>query len=102
MAAKDVKFSADARARMLRGTDMAVEAVVGDLKANARTVTTNEEIARVGTISADGAAEIGRMIADAMRRVGNEGVITVEEAKSLETGLDVVEGMQFGRGFVSP
>jgi chaperonin GroEL len=85
-----------------RGIDMAVEAVVAELKANAKKVTTNEEIAQVGTISANGEAEIGTMIAEAMRRVGNEGVITVEEAKSLDTELDVVEGMQFDRGYVSP
>jgi chaperonin GroEL len=85
-----------------RGIDMAVEAVVTELKANARKVTTNDEIAQVGTISANGEAEIGRMIAEAMQKVGNEGVITVEEAKSLDTELDVVEGMQFDRGYVSP
>jgi chaperonin GroEL len=85
-----------------RGVDVAVESVVVDLKKNSKKVTSNEEIAQVGTISANGDAEIGRFIADAMKRVGNEGVITVEEAKSLETELEVVEGMQFDRGYVSP
>ena len=85
-----------------RGIDMAVEAVVADLKKNAKKVTSNDEIAQVGTISANGDTEIGRMIAEAMQKVGNEGVITVEEAKSLETELDVVEGMQFDRGYLSP
>jgi chaperonin GroEL len=85
-----------------RGVDRAVEAIVEDLKKNSRNVTSNEEIAQVGTISANGDAEIGRFIADAMKKVGNEGVITVEEAKSLETELEVVEGMQFDRGYISP
>ncbi|MGE4076964.1 MAG: chaperonin GroEL [Reyranella sp.] len=85
-----------------RGIDLAVEAVVGDLKGRARKVTRNDEIAQVGTISANGDAEIGRFLAEAMEKVGNDGVITVEEAKSLETELEVVEGMQFDRGFVSP
>jgi chaperonin GroEL len=85
-----------------RGVDYAVEAVVEDLKKNSKRVTSNEEIAQVGTISANGDAEIGRFIADAMKKVGNEGVITVEEAKSLETELEVVEGMQFDRGYISP
>jgi chaperonin GroEL len=85
-----------------RGVDMAVEAVVADLKTRSKKVTTSEEIAQVGTISANGDTEIGRMLAEAMQKVGNEGVITVEEAKSLETELDVVEGMQFDRGYISP
>jgi chaperonin GroEL len=85
-----------------RGIDLAVEAVVEDLKKNSKKVTSNEEIAQVGTISANGDAEIGKFLADAMKKVGNEGVITVEEAKSLETELDVVKGMQFDRGYVSP
>jgi chaperonin GroEL len=85
-----------------RGIDLAVEAVVEDLKKNSKKVTSNEEIAQVGTISANGDVEIGKFLADAMKKVGNEGVITVEEAKSLETELEVVEGMQFDRGYVSP
>jgi chaperonin GroEL len=85
-----------------RGVDRAVEAIVEDLKKNSKRVTSNEEIAQVGAISANGDAEIGRFIADAMKKVGNEGVITVEEAKSLETELEVVEGMQFDRGYISP
>ena len=85
-----------------RGIDLAVEAVVEDLKKNSKKVTSNEEIAQVGTISANGDFEIGKFLADAMKKVGNEGVITVEEAKSLETELDVVEGMQFDRGYISP
>src|SRR5690349_12051673 len=85
-----------------RGIDTAVEAVVKDLKERSRKVSTNDEIAQVGTISANGDREIGRMLAEAMQKVGNEGVITVEEAKSRETELDVVEGMQFDRGYISP
>ncbi len=85
-----------------RGVDLAVAAIVEELKKNSKNVTSNEEIAQVGTISANGDAEIGRFIADAMKKVGNEGVITVEEAKSLETELEVVEGMQFDRGYISP
>ncbi len=85
-----------------RGIDLAVETVVADLKARSKKISTNEEIAQVGTISANGGRDIGEMIAQAMQRVGNEGVITVEEAKSLATELDVVEGMQFDRGYLSP
>ncbi|WP_020176944.1 chaperonin GroEL [Methyloferula stellata] len=85
-----------------RGVDLAVEAVVADLKANSKKVTSNDEIAQVGTISANGDVSVGTMISTAMQKVGNEGVITVEEAKSLDTELDVVEGMQFDRGYLSP
>ena len=85
-----------------RGIDLAVETVVADIKERSKTISTNEEIAQVGTIAANGARDIGEMIAQAMQRVGNEGVITVEEAKSLETELDIVEGMQFDRGYLSP
>jgi chaperonin GroEL len=85
-----------------RGIDLAVEAVVADLKKNSKKVTSNDEIAQVGTISANGDKSVGTMISTAMQKVGNEGVITVEEAKSLETELDIVEGMQFDRGYLSP
>jgi len=85
-----------------RGIDAAVEAVVEDVKKRSKKVSTSEEIAQVGTISANGEKEIGAMIAKAMQKVGNEGVITVEEAKGLETELEVVEGMQFDRGYLSP
>jgi chaperonin GroEL len=85
-----------------RGIDLAVEAVVVDLQKNSKKVTSNEEIAQVGTISANGDREIGRFLADAMKKVGNEGVITIEEAKSMETELEVVEGMQFDHGYISP
>ena len=85
-----------------RGVDLAVKAVVDHLKANSKAVTSNEEIAQVGTISANGDQEIGRFLAEAMKKVGNEGAITVEEAKSIETKLDVVKGMQFDRGYISP
>ena len=85
-----------------RGIDLAVEKIVDSLKNQSKKISTSEEIAQVGTISANGETEIGDMIAKAMQKVGNEGVITVEEAKSLETELDVVEGMQFDRGYLSP
>ena len=85
-----------------RGIDLAVEAIVEDLKKRSRKVSTSEEIAQVGTISANGENEIGSMISEAMEKVGNEGVITVEEAKSLHSELEVVEGMQFDRGYTSP
>ncbi len=85
-----------------RGIDHAVEAVVADLKKRSKKVKSNDEIGQVGTISANGDTEVGQMIAQAMAKVGNEGVITVEEAKSLATELDVVEGMQFDRGYISP
>ena len=85
-----------------RGIDLAVTAVIKELGAKAKKVTSSEEIAQVGTISANGDKEIGNMIAKAMQKVGNDGVITVEEAKALETELEVVEGMQFDRGYISP
>ena len=85
-----------------RGIDMAVESVVSSLEAKSKKISTSDEVAQVGTISANGEEEIGKMIAEAMERVGNEGVISVEEAKSLDTELDVVEGMQFDRGYLSP
>ena len=85
-----------------RGIDMAVEAVVESLVSRSQKISTSDEVAQVGTISANGEEEIGKMIAEAMERVGNEGVITVEEAKSLATELEVVEGMQFDRGYLSP
>ncbi|MDR6290332.1 chaperonin GroEL [Inquilinus ginsengisoli] len=85
-----------------RGIDKAVEAVVKAVEGRAKKISTNDEIAQVGTISANGEVEIGRIIAQAVKKVGNEGVITVEEAKSLETELDVVEGLQFDHGYLSP
>jgi chaperonin GroEL len=85
-----------------RGIDLGVDAVINELKARARKITSNSEIAQVGTISANGDKEIGKYLAEAMERVGNEGVITVEEAKTAETELEVVEGMQFDRGYLSP
>src|SRR6201993_2981009 len=85
-----------------RGVDMAVEAVIEDIKKRSKKISTNAEIAQVGRISANDDREVGDMIAQAMQKVGNEGVITVEEAKGMETELDVVEGMQFDRGYLSP
>jgi chaperonin GroEL len=85
-----------------RGVDLAVAAAIEDLKKRTKKIKSSEEVAQVGTISANGEKEIGQMIASAMQKVGNEGVITVEEAKSLDTELDVVEGMQFDRGYLSP
>src|SRR3978361_127463 len=85
-----------------RGIEKAVETVIADLKKRSKKVKSNEEIGQVGTISANGDKEVGDMIAKAMETVGNEGVITVEEAKSLATEMDVVEGMQFDRGYISP
>jgi chaperonin GroEL len=85
-----------------RGIDMAVNAVIDEIHARSRPVTTSKEIAQVGAISANGETEIGEMIAQAMEKVGHEGAITIEEAKSLKTELEVVEGMQFDRGYLSP
>src|SRR4030081_1597430 len=85
-----------------RGIDLAVDAIVADLKKNSKKVSSNEEIAQIGKISANGDRFIGEEIAKAMQKVGNEGVITVEEAKSLVTETEIVEGMQFDRGYLSP
>ncbi len=85
-----------------RGVDLAIRTVVDDLKKRSKKIKSSEEISQVATIAANGETEIGQMIAEAMQKVGNEGVITVEEAKSLDTELDVVEGMQFDRGYLSP
>src|SRR6478672_9063376 len=85
-----------------RGVEKAIEAIVADLKRRSKKVKSNDEIRQVGTISANGDTTVGKMIAEAMAKVGNEGVITVEEAKSLDTELEVVEGMQFDRGYISP
>jgi hypothetical protein len=101
MAAKDVKFSTDARDKFLRGVDRAVAAIIENINARSKSIAGNDEIAQVGTISANGDAQIGEIIARAVAKVGNDGVITVEEAKSLETELDVVEGLQFDRGYLS-
>src|SRR5262249_1930210 len=100
-AAKAVAAGAK-RMDLKRGIDLAVNNVVEELKKKSKKVTSSDEIAQVGTISANGDEEIGKMIAKAMQKVGNEGVITVEEAKSLESELEVVEGMQFDRGYISP
>src|SRR4030088_3590692 len=85
-----------------RGIDLATQTLLAEIERNSKKVTSNDEVAQVATISANGDAEIGRFLADAMKRVGNDGVITVEEAKALQTELEVVEGMQFDRGYISP
>ena len=85
-----------------RGVDLATQAIVDDLHKRSKAIKTDKEVAQVGSIASNGDAEIGKMISDAMQKVGKEGVITVEEAKSLDTELDVVEGMMFDRGYLSP
>src|SRR6266508_4041761 len=102
MAAKLLEFDVEARARLKRGMDKVVEAVVEELKKISVPTAGRKEIAQVGTISANGDQEIGAKIADAMEKVGKDGVITVEEAKGLETTLETVDGMQFDRGYLSP
>nr|MBX2806785.1 chaperonin GroEL [Hyphomicrobiales bacterium] len=99
--AKSVAASANPM-DLKRGVDLAVSAIISELSSNAKTISSSGEVAQVGTISANGDAEVGGLIAEAMEKVGNEGVITVDEAKSLETELEVVEGMQFDRGYLSP
>src|SRR5438270_24830 len=98
MAAKELHFNVDARAALKRGIDKAVIAVVEELKRISVPTSGKKEIAQVGTISANSDHEIGNLIAEAMEKVGKDGVITVEEARGLETNLDTVEGMQFDRG----
>ena len=85
-----------------RGVDLAVDAVVAEIQKKSKAIKTDKEVAQVGTIASNGDAEVGKMISNAMQKVGKEGVITVEEAKSLDTELDVVEGMMFDRGYLSP
>src|SRR5256886_1289563 len=102
MAAKYLEFNTEARSRLKRGVDQLAEAVKGTLGSNGRDVVIEKEIAQVGTISANNDPEIGKIIADAMEKVGKDGVITVEEAKGLETTLETVDGMQFDRGYLSP
>src|ERR671922_433244 len=102
MAAKELHFNVDARTALKRGIDKAVNAVVDELKKLSVPTTGKKEIAQVGAISANNDKEIGDLIAEAMEKVGKDGVITVEEAKGLETTLETVDGMQFDRGYLSP